>query len=143
MAFGGIRKCGVVGEEGGGDTDAVGVGGTRSSGGNGDGNGDDDSNIKDDENEGDGGVGGSAAVAVAAGRRQRKRGSAALAGSCSGNTLRISFCSCLHVINLLDTASKSSFAKSGLGKSDLFYIDDLRRQRDAFDYVGPSRRPYR
>jgi hypothetical protein len=34
----------------------------------------------------------------------------------SGNTLRISFCSCLQVINLLDTASKSSFAKSGLGK---------------------------
>jgi hypothetical protein len=34
----------------------------------------------------------------------------------SGNTLRISFCSCLQVINLLDTASKSYFAKSGLGK---------------------------
>jgi hypothetical protein len=34
----------------------------------------------------------------------------------SGNTLRISFCSCLQVINQLDTASKSSFAKSGLGK---------------------------
>ncbi len=34
----------------------------------------------------------------------------------SGNTLRISFCSCLQVINLLDTASKRSFVKSGLGK---------------------------
>jgi hypothetical protein len=41
---------------------------------------------------------------------------ASSASPCSGNTLRISFCSCLHVINLLDTASKSSFAKSGLGK---------------------------
>jgi hypothetical protein len=49
MAFGGMRKCNIVGKEGGGATDDVGVTGTRSSGGNGDGNIDDDSNNKDDE----------------------------------------------------------------------------------------------
>jgi hypothetical protein len=42
-------------------------------------------------------------------------------GNAQGNTLRISFCSCLHVINLLDTASKSSFAKSGLGKKVIYF----------------------
>jgi hypothetical protein len=65
-----------------------------------------------------------ATAAAAAAWRQRGGGRGGRAAGaeakawrwCSGNTLRISFCSCLHVINLLDTASKSSFAKSGLGK---------------------------